>query len=58
MRDFAKYFNCLLEELPLKGKETLKNKLFTKLSKDLRIKILEKNKILITRNGLITLATY
>ena len=58
MRDFAKYLNCLLKELPLKGKEILKNKLFAKLSKDLRIKILEKNKILIIYNSLITLITY
>ena len=58
MRDFAKYLNYLLKELPLKGKEILKNKLFAKLSKDLRIKILEKDKILIIYNGLITLITY
>ena len=47
MRDFAKYLNRLLKKLLLKGKEILKNKLFTKLSKNLRIKILEKDKILI-----------
>ena len=58
MRDFTKYLNRLLKELPLKGKEILKNKLFAKLSKDLRIKILKKDKILITRNGLIALITY
>ena len=58
MRDFTKYFNRLLKELPLKSKETLKNKLFAKLNKDLRIKILKKDKILITYNGLITLTTY
>ena len=58
MRDFAKYFNYLLKELPLKGKEILKNKLFAKLSKDLRIKILKKNKILIIYNSLIALITH
>ena len=57
MRDFTRYFNCLLKELPLKGKEILKNKLFAKLSKDLKIKILKKDKILIIYNGLITLIT-
>ena len=58
MRDFAKYLDYLLKELLLKGKEILKNKLFAKLSKDLKIKILKKNKILITRNGLIALITH
>ena len=58
MRNFTKYLNRLLKELLLKGKETLKNKLFAKLSKDLRIKILEKNKILIIYNSLIALITY
>ena len=58
MRDFAKYLNCLLKELLLKGKEILKNKLFAKLNKDLRIKILEKDKILIIYNSLIALITY
>ena len=58
MRNFTKYLNYLLKELLLKGKETLKNKLFAKLSKNLRIKILKKDKILIIYNSLIALITY
>ena len=58
MKNFARYFNCLLKEFLLKGKEILKNKLFAKLNKDLKIKILEKDKILIIYNSLIALITY
>ena len=58
MRDFARYLNRLLKELPLKGKEILKNKLFAKLNKDLKIKILEKDKMPIIYNSLIALTTY
>ena len=58
MKNFAKYLNRLLKELLLKGKEILKNKLFAKLNKDLRIKILKKDKMLIIYNSLIALITH